>query len=203
MLNLLHLPDDYALSVFISNLKPEISKPVRLFYLKTLTHAFNLAKQLESLLFNIPKKPYSTYKNTNQSTSPYIIRQPPPKSELPPLLPTPKGSFFSPQQPKFTPSLNTARLYNNKLEFNSNKLGKPPTKKEKDERKRKGLCIHCGVKFTFGHRCVRSQLYNMLVEESTERAPETDEFFDCGDKLEKLLEEEDHSQQLVVSLHAM
>ena len=43
-LNLLQLPDDYALSIFISNLKSDISKPIRLFYLKTLTHAFNLAK---------------------------------------------------------------------------------------------------------------------------------------------------------------
>ena len=43
-LNLLQLLDDYALSVFVNNLKPEISKPVRLFYPKTLTHAFNLAK---------------------------------------------------------------------------------------------------------------------------------------------------------------
>ena len=32
LLNLLQLPDDYALSIFISNLKPELSKPVRLFY---------------------------------------------------------------------------------------------------------------------------------------------------------------------------
>ena len=31
LLNLLQLPDDYALSIFISNLKPEISKPMRLF----------------------------------------------------------------------------------------------------------------------------------------------------------------------------
>ena len=31
LLNLLQLPEDYALNVFISNLKPEISKSVRLF----------------------------------------------------------------------------------------------------------------------------------------------------------------------------
>ena len=44
LLNLLQLLDDYALSIFISNLKPEISKHDRLFYPKTLTHALNLAK---------------------------------------------------------------------------------------------------------------------------------------------------------------
>ena len=44
LLNLLQLPDDYALSIFINNLKPEISKPLRLFYPKTLTYALNLAR---------------------------------------------------------------------------------------------------------------------------------------------------------------
>ena len=64
LLNLLQLSDDYALSIFISNIKPKISKPVRLFYPKTLTHAFNLSKHLESLVFNVLKKPFtSTYKN--------------------------------------------------------------------------------------------------------------------------------------------
>ena len=54
LLNLLQLLDDYTLSIFISNLKPNISRLVRLFYPKTLTHALNLAKQLEALIFNTP-----------------------------------------------------------------------------------------------------------------------------------------------------
>ena len=54
LLNLLQLLDDYALSIFISNLKPNISRLVRLFYPKTLTHALNLAKQLEAFIFNTP-----------------------------------------------------------------------------------------------------------------------------------------------------
>ena len=63
LLNHLQLSDEYALSIFLGNLKPEVSKPVRLFYPKTLTHAFNLAKQMESIIFNIPRKPYIPYKN--------------------------------------------------------------------------------------------------------------------------------------------
>ena len=58
MLNLLQLSDEYALGIFISNLKPEISKPVRLFHPKTLNHALTLAKQLENMLFNVPKRTY-------------------------------------------------------------------------------------------------------------------------------------------------
>ena len=63
LLNLLHLLADYALSIFISNLKPNISSPMRLFYPKTLTHAFNLAKPLESLIFNTPRRLFVLYRN--------------------------------------------------------------------------------------------------------------------------------------------
>ena len=63
LLNLLQLTDVDALSIFVSNLKPEISKSVRLFYLKTLTHAYNLAKQVESMLYHLPRKPFIPYKN--------------------------------------------------------------------------------------------------------------------------------------------
>ena len=72
LLNLLQLPDDYALSVFISNLKPDLSKSVKLFYPKTLNHALSLAKQMESLVYNFPRKPFTPYKNTFTTiTTPY------------------------------------------------------------------------------------------------------------------------------------
>ena len=57
LLNLLQLSEEYALSIFVSNLKPEISKSVRLFYPKDITHALNLAKQMETIIHNPPKKP--------------------------------------------------------------------------------------------------------------------------------------------------
>ena len=63
LLNLLHLTDEYSLSIFISNLKPEVAKSVRLFEPKTLNHAFHIAKQVESMLYNLPRKPYMAYKN--------------------------------------------------------------------------------------------------------------------------------------------
>ena len=62
LLNLLQLSDEYALSIFISNLKPELSKPLRLFFPQTLTHALNLSRQLETMIFNTPRKPYIPYK---------------------------------------------------------------------------------------------------------------------------------------------
>ena len=95
LLNFLQLPDDYALSMFLNNLKPEISKLVKLFYPKTLIHALSISKKLESLMFNMPKKPYIPYKNPVTPTNTYPILQPPPKTDLSPLLPTPKRTFFN------------------------------------------------------------------------------------------------------------
>lgn len=63
LLNLLSISYDNALSIFLKNLKPEISKPVRMFYPKSLSHAYQLAKQMESLIYNVPRKPYIPYKN--------------------------------------------------------------------------------------------------------------------------------------------
>ena len=141
LLNLLQLLDDYALNVFIDNLKPEISKSVRLFYPKTLTHAFNLAKQMESLLFQTLRKPYIPYKNPPNPTNPYNLQQPPPKSDLPPLLPTPRGSFLTPYQPKYSYPNNTTKIFSSKPDTSSIKHGKPTTRQERDERRKKGLCV--------------------------------------------------------------
>ena len=93
LLNLLQLPDDYALSIFISNLKSDISKLVRLFYPKTLTHAFNLAKKMESLIFNTPRRPFLPYRNQQTPLPISTINQPPPRSELPPFTTNPRPSF--------------------------------------------------------------------------------------------------------------
>ena len=97
LLNLLHLPDDYALSIFVSNLKSDLSKSVRLFYPKDLTHALNLAKQMESAVYNLPRKSFLPYKSiTTPNMNPYpsqttfknntTMNQ----NTLPALLPTPK-----------------------------------------------------------------------------------------------------------------
>ena len=99
LLNLLQLIDEYALSVFISNWKLDISRSMQLFYPKDITHAFNLAKQMEVVLYNLPKKPLIPHKPfyPNQNTTspaPLYSKLPSNNSltftKLPPLLPTPK-----------------------------------------------------------------------------------------------------------------
>ena len=72
LLNLLQLSDEYSLSVFVSNLKPEIANFVRLFQPRTLTYAFNLAKQVEAMIYNLPRKFIMSPKinQTNLHTTP-------------------------------------------------------------------------------------------------------------------------------------
>ena len=56
LLNALQLPPAYALSIFISNLRPEISNTVKLFFPKTLSHAFTLAKTVRIIESNGTQK---------------------------------------------------------------------------------------------------------------------------------------------------
>ena len=58
LLNLLNLSNDYALSIFLSNLKLDIANSVKLFYPKNISYALNLAKQVEAMVYNVPKKPF-------------------------------------------------------------------------------------------------------------------------------------------------
>lgn len=50
ILNQLHLPKAYALSIFLSNLKTEISHYLELFEPSTLMEAFQLVRKIEVLL---------------------------------------------------------------------------------------------------------------------------------------------------------
>ena len=97
LLNLLQLSEAFALSIFVSNLKPDIAKFVRLFQPKNLTHALHLAKQMETIIYNPSRKPFLPYIKPIYSYSSYPNLQTPFKSHqfliakpLPGLLPTPK-----------------------------------------------------------------------------------------------------------------
>ena len=83
-LNCLQPNEENALSIFIHNFKSDISKSLRLFYPKTFTHALKLAKQLEFLFDELPRKHSST--NPNTTTSQTIIPPPPKQSLSIPIL---------------------------------------------------------------------------------------------------------------------
>ena len=203
LLNSLQLSSDYGLSIFISNLKPDISKTVRLFFPKTLSHAFSLAKQIESLNYASPRKTFTPYKNPPQAP-PYSfnpIQHTVKPSTLPPLLPTPNIPMLPapPNTNKHSFNPNTKPSTWNSS-FQNTKSNHMPNKQERDERRKNGLCMWCGVKFTRGHTCYKSQLYQMLVEGSDDTEEDTDLFLDCEDSIAT---DQKVEESPVISLHAL
>ena len=211
LLNLLQLSDDYALSIFVSNLKPDISKSVRLFHPNTLTQALNIAKQIESLAYNIPRKPFVPYKQPITHSSPY------PNTHL---FPKPSYSTNSNNLPGLLPKPNLpANPYSNlprpstythskapypKPEAVNTKFAKYPTREERDERRKRGLCMWCNQKFVPGHNCIRSQLYHNLVENTDEIRTEQEEFLDCMEEIDDVDRKEGtECYNPTISLHAL
>lgn len=56
ILNQIHLPERHALSIFISNLQPEVSQYLKLFKPQNLVDGYLVAKQVESILKGTSKK---------------------------------------------------------------------------------------------------------------------------------------------------
>ena len=129
ILNSLQLSDEYSLSVFISDLKPEISKIVRLFLPKNLTHALTLAKQIESLNPITNRRTWIPYRNplTAPPHTPISTTFPSRNTNLPPLLPTsnvpPLPSTSYP--PKYPPTSKTQ----SSTPTNSARTNKMPTRR--------------------------------------------------------------------------
>ena len=211
LLNLLQLSDEYALSIFVSNLKADISKSVRLFHPKNLTHALNIARQMEAILYSMPRKPYLPYKTPNTTVSPYShtsyqAKPQPyiPPQPLPPLLSTPKPNsnpytnYPKPFTSPITKSTST------KPEPYNSRLTRGPTREEREDRRRRGLCMFCAQKFVQGHRCIKSQLYQILIDEPEANEGEPEEFLDCVDSLEAGDQKEDKDGlKPTISLHAL
>ena len=153
-----------TLSIFVSNLNLELSKAVRLFHPKSLSHALNLAKQMEVFMYNLPRRPYTPYKSHIPYNSPYPRVQSPNRQQpnishhpLPGLLPMPKPSFTSYTNTLPKPSyFTTIKPTYFRPETTNPKFIKGPTIEERDERRRKGICMWCGQKFMQGHNCIRS-----------------------------------------------
>ena len=72
------------------------------------------------------------------------------------------------------------------------------------ERKKKGICLWCGVKYIAGHQCLKSQLYHMLVESELGNEADIEEFSDCVDSLEELgSSQASELDKPIISLHAL
>ncbi|KAL4367918.1 hypothetical protein GQ457_05G016100 [Hibiscus cannabinus] len=80
--------------------------------------------------------------------------------------------------------------------------GKVISPAEIEERRKKGLCFWCAAKYTPGHKCPRSQLFQISVEGVDEEG-ETEVFLDCEDGGELINRENGRADSPTLSLQAM
>ncbi|OMO96823.1 Retrotransposon gag protein [Corchorus olitorius] len=178
LLNLFKLSDDDAMSFFITNLKPELCQQVNLSQPKTLAQAVNYARHVESLM-------------TSPVPLSFAAMSPAFKTFLNPNT-LPKQCTYTQRTNTKLPSLNPPSTQQGLLTYTSSKQSSPtekqptstknsyvPTRVERDERKKQGLCMWCAVKYTPGHKCgIKAQLYQMVLEKTTELSTK-ESYVDC------------------------
>ncbi|KAL4326013.1 hypothetical protein GQ457_11G028360 [Hibiscus cannabinus] len=201
LLNQVQLPDEYVLSMFKNHLRLEISQYLQLLQPKTLMDAFHLAKHLEKAFFPAQKK------TTWQTPKPYA----------PAPLNIPVRLNHGGVKTGYNVGSTVGSVTNSKN--NSPRSLSPTTSKatgahqqkgvgkmispaEIEERRKKGLCFWCAAKYTPGHKCAKSQLFQIAVE-GIEEDGEPEVFLDCEEEGELAGREGGKADSPILSLHAM
>ncbi|KAL4342538.1 hypothetical protein GQ457_08G013440 [Hibiscus cannabinus] len=200
LLNQVQLPDDYVLSLFNNHLRIEIGAYVKLLQPKHLMDAFRLARHVEAMIMPVTNKiPWSQPK----LVSPPLLSIP---SRVPNML---SKNNFSQVSTGLSSSKNTSpgslSPSNTKpLNINGARVqkgsGKTLSASEIEDRRRKGLCFWCAAKYTPGHKCPRTQLYQIMVE-GVEEDGEIEEFLDCEESGD--VQDSGKGENPVISLQAM
>ncbi|KAJ7960281.1 Ty3/gypsy retrotransposon protein [Quillaja saponaria] len=151
MLSQTVIPENFAISCFLSGLHKEIETAVRCFAPQTLPQTMYLARLQEATFQELTKrhnpKPQCSYPN-----------------HKPPPLPTHKlltHTTMPPAAQKTRPDYSANRS-------NPYKPTRTMTQKEMDERRMKGMCYWCEEKYVPGHKCKRPQLYKIILEAKEE-----------------------------------
>ncbi|XP_076928786.1 uncharacterized protein LOC143592869 [Bidens hawaiensis] len=151
------LCDEYAVSLFLNALKPEIGNPLKLLRPRTLPEAYMLARQQTDNLKLLPNSSYKTsYKPSYKPVDSYpksVYNHVPISSANLPLLPAP------PYKPRTTRTLST---------------------KEIADKRARGECFGCTEKYSATHQCKNKQLFSIEVWEVEEESgePVLQEFLD-------------------------
>ncbi|KAL4347696.1 hypothetical protein GQ457_17G018840 [Hibiscus cannabinus] len=200
LLNQVQVPDDYVLSMFKNHLRIEISQFVKLLNPTSLLSAFHLAKHVEAMFFPSQKK----------VSLPSQRPPPPPALTIPARTSSTifksgysSGSYPGQASSKLSSpnnqSLTAAKIGGSGGPRN---VGKSLSPAEIEERKRKGLCFWCAAKYTPGHKCAKSQLYQIAVE-GIEEENEAEIFLDCEENVDGEGIENIKEEGPVLSLNAM
>ncbi|KAL4379791.1 hypothetical protein GQ457_02G012610 [Hibiscus cannabinus] len=162
-----------------------------------LVDAFNMAKHLEAIFFLVQKR-FSPPAARTLLPSKLSIPNRTPNNSLKSVFSTPTTTYSS---RSVSPSTNT--IGPNKItNFNGTKgTGKTLTPAEIEDRRKKGLCFWCASKYTPGHKCAKSQLYQIVVDRVEEEG-EPEVFLDCEEDVGEGMKGSKIDNP-VLSLHAM
>ncbi|GMJ10211.1 hypothetical protein HRI_004690300 [Hibiscus trionum] len=194
LVNQVQLPDKYILSIFKNHLRLEISQFLNVLQPKTLMEAFHTAKHLENMFF--PTGGKSSFRSVAPSTLTVPNRSM--ASGYRSVMNS--STSISPSVPQRSPTHMPSGSSVLRGGTNSHKPGgsKTLSAAERDERRKKGLCFWCAAKYAPGHKCSKSQIFQIVVEGKEEEG-EPEIFLDCEENEEVLLRGEDP----VISLQAM
>ena len=167
---------------------------------------------MEGILYNVPKKPFLPYTRPTPTSYTSLNTQTTIKPYTSPNLRTLPGYYLHQNLLIIillnltitNQDLTTLTLYE-QFSQNLNPTSQTcykPTREEKKDIRRKGLCMWCGLKFTQGHQCIWSQLYQLFVAETTNNVGKIGEFLDCFESTEELTQEEENTT-FVISLHVL
>ncbi|XP_060178356.1 uncharacterized protein LOC132608338 [Lycium barbarum] len=178
----LNLSVEHSISIFLNNLRPELSDAVRIGNPCNLPQAYYLARLHESNFA-------AQSKAIKGITSGYV------HSQSKPAIGNSsntfqKGNFGGYRRPV------TARMDTNRR--------KRLTPAELDEKRSKGLCFLCDEKYTPGHRCkAKRQLFSMELEEGEELVDCELEVPEEEDPIEQECVEETTLESCAISLQAL
>ncbi|KAL4387688.1 hypothetical protein GQ457_09G030390 [Hibiscus cannabinus] len=201
LLNQVQLPDEYVLSIFKNHLRIEISQFVKLLQPKSLLDAFHLAKHVEAML--CPMQAKTIRASQKVSSSPLSVSIP--ARSVGSIF---RGSSNSggtsvhsfSKHP--TPSVLSPSISKHGGTGGQRVVGKSLSAGEIEERRKKGLCFWCSAKYTPGHKCSKTQLYQVMVE-GMEEDNEAEVFLDCEDNGEMGTQDKGRLEEPMLSLQAM
>ncbi|KAL4565386.1 hypothetical protein LXL04_029478 [Taraxacum kok-saghyz] len=162
--------EEQSIGWYLRGLKPEIRNWVRTLYPLTCDQAMDFSRNIELAMGMYISK--ATYKPRSHTTTVSLPQYSAPSHSRP----TPPSNFTSPTtfkpQPNFGPNLNRAQD-KTPLTIRS-PITRNLSKQDWEDRRRKGLCFSCGMKYTPLHKCADGSLRILLL-------PDDDDLDTSGD----------------------
>ncbi|XP_022032945.1 uncharacterized protein LOC110934059 [Helianthus annuus] len=151
------IAEEYAISLFIKGLKPELGGPVSMFDPKTMKEAYMLAKK-QKLANDKMKSQFKPSFNSKPTSSTFIHN------------PKPISTFKPPVNTSHLPLLPNPHP-NQKLSA-TRRL----TSREIENKRSKGECFWCNDKLTPTHKCPNKQLFVLEVVDGEDEGQQDGEY---------------------------